>query len=115
MPGRLVLLLVAAFALASCANARGPNTKTLSFAQMQSINPGVSVNWLLDEYPFARDIRRRPNGSIAQMGYLVTDPQNKGRPLLLVFDENGVLKEKRYGGPIVRPPEDQRGSGRSRR
>lgn len=86
---------------------RGPTTESLSFAQMQSINPGVSASWLLSEYPFARDLRRRPDGSIAQMGYLVTDPLDDTRAVLLVFDGRGILTEKRYGGPIIRPPEQQ--------
>ena len=38
------------------------------------------------------------------MGYLVTDPLDDTRAVLLLFDANGVLSEKRYGGPIIRPP-----------
>ena len=100
----LPLLLV----LAGCSsNFRGPTTDSLTFAQMQSLNPGISAEWILSEYPFARDIRRRPNGTVAQMGYIVTDPLDDTRAVLLVFDERGILIEKRYGGPIVRPPEQQ--------
>ncbi len=92
--------------LASCSTPfRGPNTDTLSFAQMQSLNPGVSARWILSEYPFARDIQRRSDGTVAQMGYLVTDPLDDGRAVLLLFDANGIMREKRYGGPIIRPPE----------
>lgn len=91
-------------ALAACSSVRGPGTDTLSFAQMQSINPGVSVEWLLREFPFARDIRRRPDGSIAEMGYLVVDPREDTRPVLLLIDPQGRVAQKRYGGPIVRPP-----------
>lgn len=94
--------------LAACSTPfRGPTTDSLTFAQMQSLNPGISAGWILSEYPFARDVRRRPDGSIAQMGYLVTDPLDDTRAVLLLFDANGVLREKRYGGPIVRPPEQQ--------
>ena len=91
-------------ALAACSSVRGPGTDTLTFAQMQSINPGVSASWLLEEFPFARDIRRRPDGSIAEMGYLVVDPREDTRPVLLLIDPQGRVAEKRYGGPIIRPP-----------
>lgn len=99
------LLLPLLLLLTACGTFRGPTTDSLSFAQMQSINQGVSATWLLSEYPFARDVRRRPDGTIAQMGYIVTDPLDDTRAVLLLFDEREVLVEKRYGGPIIRPPE----------
>jgi hypothetical protein len=76
----------------------------MSFAEMQSINAGVPVAWLLREFPFARDIRRRPDGSIAELGYLVVDPLEDTRPVLFLIDPQGRVAQKRYGGPIVRPP-----------
>lgn len=104
---RIPALVIAAALLGllpGCRSSAGATPGTLSFAQMQSINQGVSAEWLLAEYPFARNVRRHPNGSVAQLGYLVTDPQDNGRSLTLFFDESGVLTRKNYAGRFVRPP-----------
>ena len=76
----------------------------MSFASMQAINPGVEGDWVVAEYPFAKNVSRRPDGSLKSLGYQVEDPQGKGRPLMLHFDETGMLVRKQYGGPLVRPP-----------
>jgi len=103
---RFLTLLLFALALAACASGgRGPADDALSFAAMQSINPGVDGEWILAEYPFARQVRRHPNGRVQFLGYTVEDPQGKSRPLALNFDENGILASKEYGGPIIRAPE----------
>lgn len=90
--------------LCGCSSVASPTASTMSFAQMQALNPGVDGEWILAEYPFARDVRRRPDRSLQSMGYWVTDPQGKTRPLMLHFDETGTLLRKQYGGPLVRPP-----------
>ena len=90
--------------LCGCSSVASPTADTLSFAQMQALNPGVDGEWILSEYPFARDVQRRSDGSLARMGYWVTDPQGKTRPLMLHFDGTGTLQQKQYGGPLVRPP-----------
>ncbi len=102
--------------LAACGSSRGSRAGTLSFAQMQTINPGVSAEWLLQEYPFARNVQRHPNGAVSQLGYSVTDPQNQGRSLVLFFDMGGILVRKSYDGPFVRPPieTDEEGNATNR-
>jgi hypothetical protein len=100
----LPLLAGLALPAAGCSSVAGPTQKTLSFAQMQALNPGVEGEWILAEYPFAREVERRPDGSLLRLGYWVTDPQGKARPLVLQFDRSGVLSAKQYGGPLVRPP-----------
>lgn len=87
-----------------CSSIASPTEDTLSFAQMQALNPGVDGEWILSEYPFARNVERRRDGSLLRMGYWVTDPQGKPRPLMLHFDASGTLVRKQYGGPVVRPP-----------
>jgi hypothetical protein len=96
MLGSLALLA----ALAGCAG--GP-TRSLSFAQMQSLNPGVSAAWVLEEYPFGR-VEHGPDGRVRSVRYPVTDPQGRAHSVTLTFDGNEVLASKSYSGPIVRPP-----------
>jgi hypothetical protein len=93
----------------ACSSVASPTASTLSFAEMQSFNPGLDGEWMLAEYPFARDVTRHPNGRLARMGYWVTDPQGQTRPVMFSFDRKGILTRKEYGGPVVRPPE--RGAG----
>ena len=103
---RIVLpVLLAALPLAACASVASPTAKTLSFASMQALNPGVDGEWILAEYPHARQVERRQSGRLLRMGYWVEDPQGATRPLMLHFDAEGVLAQKQYGGPLVRPPE----------
>lgn len=103
----LPLLLVLVLGTACSTPFRGPQDDALTFAQMQSLNRGVSADWVIAEYPFARNVQRRANGTIAQMGYLVADPLDDTQTLVLFFDQTGVMTHKQYSGPIVRPPEQQ--------
>lgn len=97
-------LLACTLLACACSSVAGPTQKTLSFAQMQMLNPGVEGEWILAEYPFATQVARRADGSLERVGYWVTDPEGKARPLMLHFDGAGVLASKQYGGPHVRPP-----------
>jgi hypothetical protein len=103
-PTAAVATFLHALLLVACAG--GPGGRRLSFAQMQSLNPGVSGEWILDEYPFAGRVDRRPDGTLRSMRYPVEDPLGRGQSVELEFDERGVLSEKRYSGPYVRPPKD---------
>jgi hypothetical protein len=101
---RQTLAFLLALVLMSCGGMRPPGQKGMSFSHMQSINPGVSGEWVLSEFPGARNIRRRPDGTLQSVGYWVTDPEGKSRPVVMHMDQRGVLRQKQYGGPIVRPP-----------
>jgi len=103
----LLVLCVGASCLAGCGSTSGPGAKRMSFANMQAINPGVDSEWLLAEYPFARNVNRRPDGSLKSLGYNVDDPQGKSRPVMFHFDTTGTLERKQYGGPVIRPPPPQ--------
>ena len=94
-----VASVVGGASLAGCAG--GPSGR-LSFAQMQSLNPGVTAGWVLEEYPFANP-EHGPDGRVRTIRLPVTDPQGRAQSVTLVFDANEVLVEKRYSGPIVRP------------
>ena len=102
----LVLVLLAAL-VGGCGTFASPTAERMSFAQMQALNPGVSADWVLYEHPFARDVVRDPSTrSVRRLAYWVDDPRGDSRPLVLHFDDRGVLARKEYGGPIIRPPQD---------
>ena len=101
----LSALLLPATGLVGCSSVAGPTSKQMSYAVVQALNPGVDGEWVLSEYPYAKQVQRRPDGSLQSLGYWVDDPQGKNRPLMLHFDAEGVLVNKQYGGPHVRPPE----------
>lgn len=90
----------------ACGTFRAPAERAMSFAEMQSLNAGVSGAWVLEEYPFARSVQRHANGQIAELGYVVEDPADDSRALTLRFDTRGVLTQKLYDGPWIRPPEE---------
>ncbi|MEZ6009469.1 MAG: hypothetical protein R3F05_17145 [Planctomycetota bacterium] len=105
---RLVGALLLCPLAAACGSFAGPTDKGLSFATMQAMNPGVEGEWLLREYPDAREVQRDPRtGRLRRLAYWVNDPAGDNRPLVLWFDENGILTRKDYGGPLLRPPADQ--------
>lgn len=100
-----LLLLAAVLALPACGSVSTSRSNELTYAQVQSFNRGVEGEWILSEYANARNVSRRADGTIRSMGFMVDDPQGRSRPLMLHFDENGILERKQYGGPHVRPPE----------
>ena len=99
------LFSVALLVLAGCGSFAAPTDDQLSYAQVQAFNEGLEGAWVLSEYPFARNVARWPNGEVRSLGYWVDDPQGRNRPLMLHFDQRGLLVRKQYGGPHVRPPE----------
>ena len=102
-----IVFVVTSWGLVACGTFATPGQDRMSYAAMQSLNPGVSSTWLLEEYPFARNVARRGNGTIERMEYLVEDPRGDSQSLSLYFDERGVLTHKRYAGPHIRPPIDE--------
>lgn len=106
----VALLLPCAAAAGGC-SAVGADRR-ISFSTVQLLNPGVDGAWILAEYPMARVVARRPDGSLERLEYRVDDPQGRGRDLVLWFDEFGVLARKQYSGPIVRPLDPDADAGR---
>lgn len=103
-----IVLSVAGLAawVGGCGSFASPTAERMSFAQMQALNPGVSGDWVLYEHPYARDVVRDPGTrSVRRLSYWVDDPRGDSRPLMLHFDDRGVLARKEYGGPIIRPPQ----------
>ncbi len=95
--GSLALLLLPCV-LAACAG----QSRKLTYAQVQALNPGIPASWILEEYPGGR-ATNRPNGVPETITYAVTDPTGRGETLTLAFDECGILSQKSYSGRPVRP------------
>ncbi len=102
----LSFAVLPALLLSACA--ANPVARRLTYAEVQAINPGVRAQWLEDEYPFGRVLARWPDGTPRQTSYLVTDPAGHGQTLTLDFDPSGTLVARRYSGPVLRPPPDQK-------
>lgn len=96
---RSLPLLALLFVLAGCAAGSGGR---LSYANVQSLNPGVTAQWVLREFPQGQ-VRRGLDGRVQTIRYRVTDPRGSPQTLELGFDANEVLREKRYSGSVVRP------------
>ena len=93
-----VLLLLPG--LGGCAG--GPGQRRLTYAQVQALNPGVDVDWVLREYPGANQTRDAA-GRVRRMEFAVVDPYGKGQSLFLEFDPSGTCTRKQYTGAVVRP------------
>jgi len=87
--------------------------RRITYATVQSLNPGVDGEWILSEYPQARSVTRRPDGRLQRMEYRVEDPQGRGQQVVLHFDEFGVLARREYSGRLLRPldPDPEAGRG----
>ena len=97
---RIALTTVLLLLLPACSNPAGRGR--LSYASVQALNPGVSVDWVMAEYPQGR-VTRRADGVVERISYPVRDPQGKAQTLDLLFDASGRLTQKRYSGRAVRP------------
>ncbi len=96
--GTLVLGL-----LASACGSVGPlGPRRMTFATVQTLNPGVDGRWILDEFPEAT-VERGPDGRLRRLSYAVEDPQAKSQRVTLHLDANEVLARKEYSGGLVRP------------
>jgi hypothetical protein len=87
--------------LAACGCSGG--AKRISYATVQTLNPGVDARWVLEEFPNARGVDRGPDGRIRSLQYGVDDPRGKRQTLVLHFDEHETLTRKDYSGRLVRP------------
>jgi hypothetical protein len=104
-------LAVLALLLTACGMM--PTDERITYATVQTLNPGVDGAWILQEHPEARNVVRAANGRVQRLEYRVTDPQGRGQTLVLHFDEFGILERKEYSGRLLKPldadPEAQRG------
>jgi hypothetical protein len=97
--------------LAGCGSVS--SERRITYATVQTLNPGVDGEWILEEFPQASGVSRRPDGRLQRVQYRVEDPQGRGQTLVLHFDEFGVLERKDYSGRLLRPldPDPEAGKG----
>ena len=95
----LLLALLVSLTVAACSS---PYSRKLSYAQVQSLNPGVQASWILEEFPSGQ-VTRTPDGRVQTIVYRVSDPHGKDQTLRLGFDERGILRDKQYSGRVLMP------------
>ena len=97
---------LAAFGLSACASG-GPKFATsgseLSFAQVQAIQPGLTVAQVRDAYGEPKRVSVRPSGRTERLEYAALDAKGGRNTLFLDFDEREVLRQKTFSGAILRP------------
>ncbi len=101
-PGLLLAVLLPGLLVAPLAACSSSSSGRLSYAQVQSLNPGVPASWVLQEFPQGRPVRS-PDGKVRSIRYSVTDPHGSSQTLELEFDCNEILSRKRYSGRVIRP------------
>ena len=99
--GLLVGLALSLGCLVGCG--AGPSSNRLTYAQVQALNPGVTADWVLAEYP-GGSVQRDQAGRVRMTEHGVTDPYGKGQSLFLEYDARGVCVKKTYTGAVLRPP-----------
>ena len=98
--------------------AASPFGSKLSYAQVQSLNPGVPAGWVLSECPFGKVTRVAGRGRSRRSRTRVEDPRGQAQSLRLEFDPErdpppqGLLRPRRAPGrfPLAaRQPVSRRG------
>ena len=75
----------------------------LSFAQVQSIQPGLSAAQVRDAFGAPLNMARGSDGRVTRMEYVALDAKKSRERLVLGFDEREILVTKTYSGEILRP------------
>ncbi|MHC5011635.1 MAG: hypothetical protein ACYTG6_11935 [Planctomycetota bacterium] len=99
-PRLRLLSLITGLVLAGCAS--NPFSDTLSYGQAQTLNPGLTADWVLAEYPFGTVTRGQGN-RVESIRYTVRDPHGSTQTLVLFFDAQGILRRRQYSGRVLRP------------
>lgn len=102
--------LLAALSLAACSSGiklpalSMPGTADgLSYAEVQSVHPGVTAAQVRDAFGDPLATARRDDGSVERMEYVALDAKGDRHRLVLDFDGKGVLVGKQFTGPVLRP------------
>jgi len=102
---RKTLGTLALLALGACSTSGGGlGTKDgLAFAQVQSIQPGLTAAQVLDAFGPPSRMSRGPDGKIEHMQYAALDAKQSREHLSLDFDAREVLVTKTFSGQVTRP------------
>jgi hypothetical protein len=96
-----VALLLLASALGACSTLS--KSSDLSFAQVQTIQPGLSAAQIKDAFGAPLNLTRGDGGRVTRMEYVALDAKQSRSRLILDFDAREILVTKTYTGEIVRP------------
>ena len=75
----------------------------LSYAQVQTIQPGLSAAQIRDSFGPPMSAARGPEGRVTRMEYAAMDAKQSRARLILEFDARETLVTKTYTGEVVRP------------
>jgi hypothetical protein len=81
----------------------GRSGDELSYAQVQSIQPGLTATQVLDSFPSPGRMSRGPNGKVTELDYAAMDAKQGKARLVLGFDANEVLVSRRFTGAPLKP------------
>jgi len=106
----LVAALGFACALAACSTVHSvgkgiglSNSSELSFAQVQTIQTGLTSAQIRDAFGQPMNLSRDAAGRVTRMEYVAYDAKQSRSRLILDFDGADRLVTKRYTGEILRP------------
>ena len=104
------LVIVVSLAITACSTVHsvgkglGLSSATqLSYAQVQSIQPGLSAPQIRDAFGPPMSAARGPEGRVSRMEYVALDAKQGRARLILEFDARETLVTKTYTGEISRP------------
>jgi outer membrane protein assembly factor BamE (lipoprotein component of BamABCDE complex) len=99
-------LVVATLSGAACTVGKklGLSSATeLSYAQVQSIQPGLTAAQIRDAFGPPMSASVGPDGRTSRMEYVAMDAKQSRARLILDFDARGALVNRTYTGAILRP------------
>jgi hypothetical protein len=107
MARNATLLPLAALLLSACSTVgRGLGIEKgteLSYAQVQTIQQGLSAGQIRDAFGEPATLERAPDGKVRRMSYPTLDAQSNRARLNLEFDAREQLVRKTFTGQPPRP------------
>jgi len=91
-------LLAAALLLPGCRSVVGRKGAELSYAQVQTIQQGLSAGQIRDAFGDPGGLERGPDGKVRRMSYPALDAQSNSARLNLEFDAREQLVRKSFTG-----------------
>ena len=95
--------LCCAVALLGACSSASKHAGQLSFAQVQSIQTGLTSAQIRDSFGEPSTVQRGADGRVERMEYVALDAKQSHSKLFLDFDARDVLVTKTYTGQVVRP------------
>ena len=81
----------------------GRSGAELSYAQVQTIQTGLTATQVIEAFGSPGRERRGAGGKIEVLDYAALDAKNGHQRLVLGFDAREVLVEKQFTGGLLKP------------